>query len=98
VLDSKAEDCRNDEWFAAMQEHMDRNDDAGVFRMLTAGILESYRTGARFERIQLFAALEGHELGLAHYRRFAAPIFEGFATTSRAGSAREQSVTTIPHW
>ncbi len=55
---------------------MDRDDDAGVMRLLSAKILEAYRTDGRFERIFLFAALEGHELGLAHHRRFAVPVFE----------------------
>ena len=78
VLDSKAETCGHHEWLAEIQKRMDRNDDAGVLRMLAAAILESYRTGARFERMMLFAALEGHELGLAHHRRFAVPVFEWF--------------------
>jgi len=92
VLDSKTEDCRHDEWFAGIQAHMDRNDDAAVFRMLSAGILESYRADASFERIVLFAALEGHELGLAHHRRFAVPVFERFrdyiARRQREGALR----------
>ena len=87
VLDSKAEDPCHDEWFAEVQKHMERSDDAGVMRTLSAAILESYRTDARFERIFLFAALEGHELGLAHHRRFAVPVFEMF----RDYIARRQS-------
>jgi len=93
VLDSKAESCGHEEWLAAIQAHMDRNDDAGVMRTLAAAILESYRTDARFERILLFAALEGHELGLAHHRRFAVPVFELFrdyiARRQREGALRD---------
>src|SRR5580700_226921 len=99
VLDSRTEDCLHDEWFAGIQGHMDRNDDAGVLRMLAAGILESYRTDARFERILLFAALEGHELGLAHYRRFAVPVFELFrdyiARRQREGALRDYDAGTV---
>jgi TetR/AcrR family transcriptional regulator len=76
VLDSKAEACDHLEWLAEIQACMDRKDDAGVFRTLSAKILEAYRTDARFERILIFAALEGHELGLAHHRRFAEPVFQ----------------------
>jgi len=76
VLDSKLESCGHEEWLAAIQACMDRKDDAGVMRTLASKILEAYRTDARFERILLFAALEGHELGLAHHRRFAIPVFE----------------------
>jgi TetR/AcrR family transcriptional regulator len=92
VLDSKTEDCRHDEWFSGIHALMDRNDDAGVLRMLAAGILESYRADASFERIVLFAALEGHEHGLAHHRSFAIPVFEMFrnyiARRQREGALR----------
>jgi hypothetical protein len=72
---------------------MDRKDDAGVLRTLASKILEAYRTDARFERILLFAALEGHELGLAHHRRFAIPVFEllrdYIARRQREGALRD---------
>jgi TetR/AcrR family transcriptional regulator len=93
VLDSKTEDCGHEEWLADIQAHMDRNDDAGVLRILAAAVLASYRVDARFERIFLFAALEGHELGLAHHRRFALPVFELFrdyiARRQREGALRD---------
>ena len=93
VLDSKAEACGHEEWLAEIQSRMDRNDDAGVLRTLAAAILESYRTDASFERILLFAALEGHELGLAHHRKFAVPVFELFrdyiARRQREGALRD---------
>ena len=76
VLDSKTEACGHQEWLAEIQARMDRKDDAGVMRTLAAKILESYRTDACIERILLFAALEGHELGLAYHRKFALPVFE----------------------
>jgi TetR/AcrR family transcriptional regulator len=93
VLDSKAESCEHEEWLAEIQKHMDRNDDAGVLRTFAAAILTSYRTDARFERILLFAALEGHEHGLAHHRKFATPIFELFrdyiSRRQREGAVRD---------
>jgi TetR/AcrR family transcriptional regulator len=93
VLDSKHESGGHLEWLAEIQAVMDRNDDAGVLRTLAAKILEAYRTDARFERILLFAALEGHDLGLAHHRRFAVPIFEllrGYiARRQRQGALRD---------
>jgi TetR/AcrR family transcriptional regulator len=76
VLDSKTQSSGHQEWLAEIQARMDRKDDAGLLRTLAAKILETYRTDARFERILLFAALEGHEIGLAHHRRFAVPVFE----------------------
>ena len=93
VLDSYAESCGHEEWFVDVQIHMEKNDDAGVLRSLAAAILASYRTGAHYERILLFAALEGHELGLAHYRKFAMPFFEMFrdyiARRQKEGALRD---------
>jgi TetR/AcrR family transcriptional regulator len=92
VLDSKVESCEHEEWLAKIQKHMDRNDDAGVLRTFATAILDTYRTDARFERILLFAALEGHEHGLAHHRKFALPVFELFrgyiARRQREGALR----------
>jgi TetR/AcrR family transcriptional regulator len=93
VLDSKLESCGHEEWLAAIKACMDRKDDAGVMRTLASRILEAYRTDARFERILMFAALEGHELGLAHHRRFAIPVFEllrdYIARRQREGALRD---------
>lgn len=99
VLDSKTESCGHEEWLAEIQALMDRNDDAGVLRTLAAAILESYRTDASFERILLFAALEGHELGLAHHRKFAIPVFERFreyiARRQHEGAMRDHDAGTV---
>jgi TetR/AcrR family transcriptional regulator len=99
VLDSKTDSCRHEEWLAGIQAQMDRDDDAGVLRTLAAAILESYRTDARFERILLFAALEGHELGLAHHRQFALPVFELFrdyiARRQREGALRDYDAGVV---
>lgn len=99
VLDSKHESAGHQEWLAGLQALMDGNDDAGVLRSLAARILEAYRTDARFERILLFSALEGHELGLAHHRRLAGPIFEllrGYiARRQRDGALRDHDAGAV---
>lgn len=99
VLDSKTESCCHREWLAEIQARMDRNDDAGVMRTLAGKILESYRTDARLERILLFAALEGHELGLAHHRKFAQPVFEllrdYIARRQREGALRDYDAGVV---
>ena len=74
VLDSKVQAIGLDEWLKETRNCMDRNDDAGLIRTIMAGIVLEYRTDPRYERVRLFAALEGHEVGLAHYRQFALPI------------------------
>ena len=63
------------DWLAVTKECMDRNDDAGLLRALALQILETYRRDARLQRVLLFAALEGHEQGLAHFRQTSIPIF-----------------------
>ena len=59
---------------AVAQDCIARNDDEGLFGAIPAAIIESYRADARLERVLLFAALEGNEQGLAHYRNFSIPI------------------------
>lgn len=76
VLDYKLQSGALNPWLAAIQACMERDDDAGVFRTIIAQMLKSFRADARFERMILFAALEGHELGLAHLRQHAQPFFE----------------------
>jgi TetR/AcrR family transcriptional regulator len=63
-------------WLASVRECMSRNDDAGLFRAIATAIIESYSGDARFERVMLFAALEGNEQGLAHCRSWSLPIYE----------------------
>jgi TetR/AcrR family transcriptional regulator len=63
-------------WMGEAQSCMDGEDDRGLFRAIATAILEGYRQDTRMERVLLFAALEGHEQGLAHFRSFSMPIFE----------------------
>jgi len=52
------------------------NDDAGLFRSIIHHVIASYRNDARSKRVILFAALEGHEVGLEQHRQRSMPIFE----------------------
>ena len=54
------------------------NDDEAVFRAFIRRILDSYRRDPLIQRVILFAALEGHEQGLARMHKQFAPIFERF--------------------
>jgi TetR/AcrR family transcriptional regulator len=76
VLDYTAHASNLDPWLAETRACMERRDDAGLLRSIANNILKSYRTDPRFERVVLFAALEGHEAGLAHHHQLALPIFE----------------------
>ena len=55
---------------------MERNDDEGLMRAIAEAVLEPYRSDPRMERLMLFAALEGQETALNHYRTVALPIYE----------------------
>ncbi|HUJ21301.1 MAG TPA: TetR/AcrR family transcriptional regulator [Bryobacteraceae bacterium] len=92
VLDYKLSTSELQDWLAETKACMDRNDDAGLLRAIARNTLRGYRADPRMERILLFAALEGHELGLGHHRRLAIPIFEVLRSyvvrRQRAGALR----------
>jgi TetR/AcrR family transcriptional regulator len=76
VLDNCQESAEMQEWLAKTRACMDRGDDAGLLRAIALKILETYRRDARLQRVLLFAALEGHEHGLAHHRQISIPVYE----------------------
>lgn len=65
-----------EQWMATIKECMERGDDAGLFRAIASIIIAAYRGDARLERMMLFAALEGNEQALEHFRSFSIPIVE----------------------
>jgi TetR/AcrR family transcriptional regulator len=68
VLDYVHQSSGFDQWVAELRELMARNDDQGIFRALAAKILEKHRNQGGCQRLWMFAALEGHEPGLAYAR------------------------------
>ncbi|MEO8368606.1 MAG: TetR/AcrR family transcriptional regulator [Candidatus Solibacter sp.] len=76
VLDYHHETAEIAECLAEFKILMDRNDDEGLFRSIVERILQAYRKDLRVHRVLLFAALEGHETGLAHSRALKIPVFE----------------------
>jgi TetR/AcrR family transcriptional regulator len=76
VLDYAAHASNLEPWLAETKACMERNDDSGLLRSIANNILKSYRADPRFERVVLFAALVGHEAGLAHHHQLSIPIFE----------------------
>jgi TetR/AcrR family transcriptional regulator len=55
------------DWLRGAESLMERNDDAGLIRYLMRGILDFTQADRRYERLILFAALEGNELALMHH-------------------------------
>lgn len=78
VLELHLETRDEQRWIQEIDACMRRNDDEGVFRSFIRHILNSYRSDPELERVILFAALEGHEQGLARMQRQFAPILERF--------------------
>ena len=56
---------------------MERRDDEGLFRFLMSQIIEQFAKDPRFERLVIFAALEGQELAVMHYQ-IAVPVVKHF--------------------
>ena len=78
VLDTSMGDLVTEQDAEEIRNRMERGDDEGVFRMIILGILNHYRTKAAFQRVILFAALEGHEQGLNRLWEQKAPLFKHF--------------------
>lgn len=74
ILDTRMGSPEAQGWFAELQQHMENNDDEGLFRALISVIIGSKRQDPQFERLILRAALEGHELALMHHNQCAMPI------------------------
>ena len=73
--------------------YMARNDDEGLFRIFITRILNGYRNNAAFQRVVLFAALEGHEQGLNRLKQQFSPMYaqflEYFERRQREGALAE---------
>jgi TetR/AcrR family transcriptional regulator len=78
VLELHLETEDEQKWIEEIDEYMKRNDDEKLFHSFILRILRSYRCDPMIQRVLLFAALEGHEQGLARMQKQFAPILERF--------------------
>lgn len=62
----------------AISQYMERDEDEVLFRTSILRILNCYRTNAAFQRVVLFAALEGHEQGIRRLREQFEPVYKQF--------------------
>ncbi len=76
VLDYKTQSAEALNWLTDIRACTERNDDEGLFRTLASRVLRSYRTDPRFERMVLFAALEGHKLALSYMHQQSFPLIQ----------------------
>ena len=61
-----------------IRECMERCDDEALFRVFILRILNCYRTNLAFQRVIMFAALEGHEQGIRRLQEQFAPVYKQF--------------------
>lgn len=98
ILQHRVTGANVEAWSARAEAFMARRDDEGLFRFLLSQIIEQFRKDPRFERLVLFAALEGQELAVMHHQ-IAAPIATRFldyiARRQRAGAIRKGDPTLI---
>jgi TetR/AcrR family transcriptional regulator len=78
VLELHLDTGEERKWMQDIGDCMERNDDENLFRSFMRRILRAYRRNTMIERVILFAALEGHEQGLARMRTKFAPVLEKF--------------------
>jgi TetR/AcrR family transcriptional regulator len=76
VLDQKSASPSARAWLEEARRRMDANDDEALMRAIAEAVLEQYRSDPRMERLMLYAALEGQETALNHYRSVSMPIYE----------------------
>jgi TetR/AcrR family transcriptional regulator len=76
VLDHHSDCPAFHRWMDEARRSMEQNNDEGLMRAIAAAVLETYRSDPRMERLMLFAALEGQETALNHYRSVSIPIYE----------------------
>ncbi len=99
ILDHAHAGSGMEQWLAQVQSAIEVEDDAGLFRLITARILEIHRTEPRFERLMLHASLEGHELAVMHRNQIMASIglkvHEYIERRQAAGALRQCDPRTI---
>ena len=66
ILDFKIGNPESRESFAGVLTLMEGEDDEAVFGWLIRKVIEIYRDDPGFERLMIYAALEGHEIAVMH--------------------------------
>lgn len=98
ILEHRIQGDDVEAWMAMAQTFMDQRDDEGLFRFLVTQIIEQCGKEPRFERLVLFAALEGHELAVMHAQitaQIAKRFIDYIARRQRAGALRKGDPGTI---
>ena len=91
ILDFKSEQWAQDEWLEELRALADNDDDDALFRTVSVRVLEAHRCDPDFQRLMVYAALEGHEFSrMLHSRRWPlhALLLDYIGKRQRAGALR----------
>ena len=75
ILQQKARESGFATRFATLRRLARRGDDWALVQYVVGAILDSYKRDPDFERVMLYAALEGHELATTSRELFGVPAF-----------------------
>ena len=78
IIDQKVNSPITAEWIADLRTAMNRDDDEAVIRQLIRAIILTHKTDPKFERLMLYAALEGNEIALLYMRQMTGAIVDEF--------------------
>jgi TetR/AcrR family transcriptional regulator len=76
IIDRKLNSLATAEWCTGVQAAINRDDDEAVVRQLIDAIIQTHKTDPKFERLVLYAALEGNVVALRHMRQITASIVD----------------------
>jgi TetR/AcrR family transcriptional regulator len=76
IIDRRLNSPEAAKWIAGLRAAMDRDDDEAVVRQLINAIILAHKTDPKFERLMLYAALEGNGIALQHMRQVTASIID----------------------
>jgi TetR/AcrR family transcriptional regulator len=93
ILDLKGRNGSDRRMIEELRAFAGRRDDAGLFRHLAAQIVAGFREDPAFQRLMLYATLEGHLLAHLFRERFALPtgnfLMEYVALRQKEGAFRK---------
>jgi TetR/AcrR family transcriptional regulator len=76
IIDRRLNSPETAEWVAGLRAAMDKDDDEAVVRQLIKAVIAMHKADPQFERLCLYAALEGNGIALQHMRQVTAGIVD----------------------
>ncbi|MEO5924817.1 MAG: TetR/AcrR family transcriptional regulator [Bryobacteraceae bacterium] len=99
ILQSHADEAGADQWMQDMQQFAAQRDDRALIHSLVTHIIRSFRDGAEFHRLLLYAWLEGHSLADMMQQQMGMPtcdfLKEYISTRQREGAFRDGDPGTM---